>query len=372
MKRVPKVSLATRAAAFLEEGIREGRWSGGLPGVVSMAKDLGVSRDTVREAFRLLEEGGVVKPGGWGRRREVAAGKGAVTKKLRVGFLPRSPMKMLPGHEKLGFLTLLADMHEMGHVGIIAPKSQTELGEKPERILRMVERCDADVWVVSSAVPGVLAGIQRQGLRLLAMGSNPDKVDASFVGNPTWKALEMVTGQLTALGHRRIVLACRPEWIRPKPGNSVKRFFSKLEEVGVSTGDYNAPVYEQTAEGFRDMLRKLFGMTPPTALILPTFNEAMSALGFLSRRGLRVPEDVSLVVRTYDTGLEWVTPRLTHFHHDQNRLFGRVLRWVEHCAQGVEDKKFTEFHSVLVDGESIGPPPVGSGVARRVGCRPSA
>src|SRR5690606_15834608 len=54
-----------RVLAHLEEGIAAGRWGLGerLPGERAIAEDLGVSRPSVREAMRILEAMGIVRPG---------------------------------------------------------------------------------------------------------------------------------------------------------------------------------------------------------------------------------------------------------------------------------------------------------------------
>ncbi|HWV76299.1 MAG TPA: FCD domain-containing protein [Isoptericola sp.] len=54
-----------RVLAHLEEGIAAGRWGLGerLPGERALAEDLGVSRPSVREAIRVLDALGIVRPG---------------------------------------------------------------------------------------------------------------------------------------------------------------------------------------------------------------------------------------------------------------------------------------------------------------------
>ena len=47
-------------AAHLREGVTQGRWTGKLPGVRSLARELMVSHHTVRRALELLEADGLL------------------------------------------------------------------------------------------------------------------------------------------------------------------------------------------------------------------------------------------------------------------------------------------------------------------------
>jgi DNA-binding transcriptional MocR family regulator len=76
-------------AAHLREGVTEGRWTGKLPGVRSLARELMVSHHTVRRALELLEAEGLLGVREVGRSRGItAAGHAAALRRpLRVGVL---------------------------------------------------------------------------------------------------------------------------------------------------------------------------------------------------------------------------------------------------------------------------------------------
>src|SRR6478672_3796285 len=89
MKPVYRLSIIELVTEHLRTGLSSGRWSGTLPGVPSLAKELVVSQHTVRAALRLLEAEGLLTGRGLGRSRDIAASAaGAIQQPLRVGILP--------------------------------------------------------------------------------------------------------------------------------------------------------------------------------------------------------------------------------------------------------------------------------------------
>lgn len=92
MRPIWHLSLPERVAEHLREGIREGRWSGRLPGVPHLAAELDVGRHTIRRALRLMEAEGLLGGRGSGRSREIAASLvTAATSPLRVAILRHDP-----------------------------------------------------------------------------------------------------------------------------------------------------------------------------------------------------------------------------------------------------------------------------------------
>ena len=68
-----------------------------------------------------------------------------------------------------------------------------------------------------------------------------------------------------------------------------------MESHGIATGSYNMPSWEDSREGFKKALDSLFEHTPPTALVIEEAVFVIAAMQFLCHRGLRVPQDVSMV-----------------------------------------------------------------------------
>ena len=116
---------------------------------------------------------------------------------------------------------------------------------------------------------------------------------------------------LCGLGHRRIAyFARRPSTpLVPSPGRRLEGFRAAVTAAGIPDAD--APVACTPEE-----LGRLFGpdVAPdrrPTAVFCFSDGHALTALDLLTARGLRVPEDVSLVGFNSDVRAESVRPALT-------------------------------------------------------------
>src|SRR6056297_1051284 len=64
-------SATEQTADFLREEILRGTWQGTMPGQNALVTQLGVGRDTVQEALKLLEAQGMLESRGAGRRRRI-------------------------------------------------------------------------------------------------------------------------------------------------------------------------------------------------------------------------------------------------------------------------------------------------------------
>ena len=76
---------------------------------------------------------------------------------------------------------------------------------------------------------------------------------------------------------------------------------------------------------------------------------------YLLRRGIRVPEHLSVICPDPDPAFAWCNPVVSHIHWDYRPLVHRILRWAEHIAQGREDREQSFFLADFVEGGTIGP-----------------
>jgi len=60
----------------------------------------------------------------------------------------------------------------------------------------------------------------------------------------------------------------REERSKPEPGTFERNYLAELEALGVLTGPYNLPDWDNQPGSFQRCLESLFHSTPPPALIL--------------------------------------------------------------------------------------------------------
>jgi DNA-binding GntR family transcriptional regulator len=93
------LSPSGQVAAHLREGLLAGRWSGEMPGVPTLAAELGIDRKTVDAALRQLDGEGLLVPQGAGRRRRIVLPTGKpIAPPLRIGLpIAICPMSSISG-----------------------------------------------------------------------------------------------------------------------------------------------------------------------------------------------------------------------------------------------------------------------------------
>ena len=344
-------SVTEQVVRHLEEELRRGRWRREMPGRGRLVAELGVSGKTVELALKRLEERGLLDSAGTGRRRRIAEQVVAAARPaLRVGILPYEPADRGAAH----LISLQHRLEEAGHVAWFAPRTLVDLRRDVKRVSALVERGEADAWVVVSGPRAVLEWFLQRKVPVFALFGRRQSLEIAGAGPNKEPALREVVARLVGLGHRRIVMVSREERRKPYPGRLERAFLDELAAHGLPTGDFNLPDWEETPEGFRACLDRLFQHTPPTALILDESYLLTVAQQHLAQRGWFAPKDVSLVSCDPDPLYPWLRPAVTHIRWDAQPVVRRIVRWVEGLARGKDDRRQTEVRAVFVEGETIG------------------
>jgi DNA-binding LacI/PurR family transcriptional regulator len=355
-------SLLEQVVNWLREGAQAGHWSAGLPGLGTLARESGVAEGTMRRAVRLLEKEGVFSYAGAGRRRQVVMGqaneKAKPTRQLRVAVLLRDDL----ANESAGFRWIMATVQSqieaMGHRMVLLKKTQADFQFNDSRVIRVLRRETADLWIVVGGSRMLLEWFTAQGRRTFAFGGGcVGMTEVAATGSETQPTHLATLGKLCALGHRRIVFLM-PYFVRHVAGaqsSTARRIMEELAAHGISGGAYHLPDFEETPEGLRERLDALFRVTPPTAIFATYPGWAFGVLSYLAARGLKVPEDVSVVCGNDASGFAWTQPRVAHYQHDDGRMARRIVKWVEHWAQGRRDFKQVFAPARLIEEGSIGP-----------------
>lgn len=346
-----RVSTAGQLAAHLRGELGRGRWYGMMPGVIRLARELGVGRDAVEEALRELEREGVLRGQGKGKRRLVleASRIGLGERALRVAILLGEPGDMSSSY----FVEMIHALRQAGHEAEFAPKTQIELGDSAAKVARMVDGVDADAWVVFSGSREVLEWFAAGPRPAFAIAGRANHVQIASIAPDKLPPMQTAIRRLVGEGHRRIVLMCRPHRITPVPGLFERAFLEELEAQGIKTGAYHLQTWDETANGFHDALEKLFRFSPPSALFVEEGPFVTATLQFCLKNGLKVPENLSIICCDPCQTFEWCRPTITHFDWDNRQLVRRVLRWVTNVRSGKVDRKKGFLKTRLIEGGTM-------------------
>lgn len=312
---------------------------------------LGVGRNTIKAALRQLEEEGLLVGKGAGHQRRIELPKNHKRTALRIRILHYDGIDRASPEN----VELLARLQEAGFAVSFANKSLKDLGMQVARVARFVADQPADAWVVSAGSHEVLEWFASQPVPAIAMFGVFSALPIAAACPRKTPEMVAAVRQLVSLGHRRIVMLAHKERRKPHLGIFERNFLNELEAQGLPTGAYNLPDWEDSSAGLGACLESLFQHTPPSALIIGDAPLFMRVQQFLARRGLMVPERVSLLCTDSDPGFAWCDPAISHIRWDYRPVVRRVLRWADNVANGREDKRQTLFEAEFVEGRTIGP-----------------
>lgn len=350
-------SAVSLLAAHLRGEIERGRWTGRMPGVIRLARELGAARKTVEGALRELERDGLLKAQGHGRGRVIPAvgseGDGPPRQSgMRIGILLYEP-----ADRGLHYLIELQHrLEEAGHVVAFARKSLLGLGRAVNRVSAYVEDHPADAWVVSGGPRELLEWFTARQLPVFALFGRRRGLPIAGGGPDKGPAMREVVRRLHGLGHRRIVLYVRGERRKPQPGAQERAFLEELETLGISTGAYHLPDWTETPEGFLKSLDRLHLATPPSALIFDGAFMFAAAQQWLAQQGILAPEKVSLACcDPPGSELNWLRPSMAHILWDHQPVVRRIVQWATNLSRGKKDIRQIESVAEFVEGGTIGP-----------------
>ena len=351
MNPLTVLSASEQVAAHLRNEILRGSLSGTMPGANRLATELGINHKTVETAMRQLEEEGLLVSLGRGIPRQIKLPRGKKTETaMKIAFLDYDDQDkqqdyMIHLHHRLA---------EAGHHSFYHPQSLIKLGMKASRLRKMVKNTEAGAWVVGAGSSEVLRWFSEQTVPAFALfgrmnglpiaGTKPDKATP----------IADATRQLIALGHRRISLLAQTARRLPEPGYIERVFLEELKSHGIPISTYNLPDWDDNIEGFQQALEALFQATPPTALILDEAPLLIAAQQFLLNRGLRVPQDVSLICTDNDPHFSWCIPSIAHIHWDNRPVINRVVKWADNVSRGKKDISQELTLAEFIVGGTIG------------------
>ncbi|WP_420000630.1 LacI family DNA-binding transcriptional regulator [Streptomyces boninensis] len=202
--------------------------------------------------------------------------------------------------------------HEAG-VGTVVSAIHDRAGAAQQWLTNLRARASDGVILVTSALtPGIHDELRRLGVPLVVVDpAGSPSTEAPTVGAANWAGGMAATEHLLELGHRRIgFIAGLPRLLCSRA--RLDGYRAALDAAGVPADDaLVVPGDFYHASGFAGAELLLDLAEPPTGIFAASDQMALGAIEALRRRGLRVPEDMSIVGFDDLPEVRWSAPPLT-------------------------------------------------------------
>lgn len=332
--RFSRFKVADQAAVALREAIRIGELGDPLPGEHQLARQLGISRPSVRAALSQLAKEGLVIIKKGHRSRLTSR------RKVRTPSIQPAVCFICPGSpESLYFQDhpVLTEMNgEFARSGV---RSEVVFearlgGPHPEARLEQIAATRPHVcWILFGAPAPVQRWFARRTLPTLVVGSCAAGVELPSAdtdyGAVGWHA----AGVLVKHGHQRIALVLPNKLL---PGDAATRagFMRYIEQRtrDVHVTDWTGPM--ELARRRASLGRLLTGADRPTALLSArpalTFAILLHAPGV----GLRIPGDLSILSRDTHPFFDWTVPELSRYSSTASKVARSAVRIASRLLAG--------------------------------------
>lgn len=355
MKLVPqRSSLIAQTVTILRDGMRTGIWKDVLPGELELCERLQVSRVTLRGALEQLRREGWCSAGQGRRRRITAEAVGPADKQSdRVVMLSPLPLQNLPA-SAIFWVDALRDHLAAAGYTLEFVASQAAYSHHPGRTLEaLVHQSRPAGWVLYLSTVELQQWFSERSLPCVITGSRHPEVALSSVDIDYSATCHHAAGLLAARRRRHLALLM-PRSSHAGNMESERGFLAATEKL--SPVSARIAHHDGSVGGICAMLDSLLrGNHPVDGILVAKPAHVVTAVSHLLRRGVRLPQDLSLISRDDDLLLEHLVPIVTRYHTNPI-LFARKVsrRVIKLVSSGTERPHDFRLMPTLVRGETLG------------------
>ncbi|WP_438480427.1 substrate-binding domain-containing protein [Oleiharenicola lentus] len=303
-------TLPHQVAAALRAEIDRGAWPEWLPGERPLTESLRVSRKTLRKALAQLQhEGVIVAKQGLGHRVVTPSARPKMpAANVSVGLLTPESIENLRPYTALWVDELRALLFESG-IRLAIFSGHRFFNAKPESALRQLVRQNLQsAWVLAHTNHPIQRWFHEQRIPSVIAGSCHLGQEIPSVDKDNFACCRHAAGALLRAGHTRLAYLTR----QSQRAGDIESESGFIDGVKRSTNHVPDPIiarHDGTVAGVNRALARLFkSAVPPTGILVANPVYYLSAITFLAQRGLRVPQDISLVSRDDDSFLGYLSP----------------------------------------------------------------
>lgn len=352
MKSIHILSVVEQVAEHIRSEIVSQCMQGEIPGIHQLAAELSVNHKTVKAALELLQKDGLLESQGSGKPRRILNNGKREVYALRIAML----LYDQDDRKVDNILNAMNHLIEAGHKPFFVKKTLVELNMKTSSVSRLVNRTDADAWIVVAGSLPILKWFSEQPFPAFGYYGRAAAVPMPSAQPFTIPALKQAIHHLVSLGHKRVVMIAREDRRKPNPGFTEQMMLHELEKHGIPTGLYNLPDWEESCGGLEKLLDSLLRHTPPTAILTQGAELTTAVFLYCVHHGISIPQQLSVVSMDSDRTFAWSTPAVARIGFDDMPLIRRIVSWANNVARGHNDDKKITCDAFFIEGGTTGPP----------------
>ena len=244
-------------------------------------------------------------------------------------------------------------------LGVVLTESGTRHAPGPEWLEAVMQRRPDGVVLVFSAIPAAMREtLAARSIPFVVIDPAGDPApEIPAVGSANWSGGLAAVRHLIEEGHERIAVISGPKDMMCSHAR-VDGYRSAMSAAGlpvrpewVTFGSFHI------SGGTEHGARLLDGAHPPTAIFAGSDLQALGVYDVVRERGLRIPEDLSVVGYDDIPLAHWVSPRLTTVHQPLVAMGREATLLALRLADGTaEPSPRMDLATALVVRESTAPP----------------
>jgi DNA-binding LacI/PurR family transcriptional regulator len=322
-----RVSLSVQAANAIRQAIIDQTWKEFLPSERRLCEMFRVSRPTIRTALHLLAKDGLISIHQGRRNRLLATPTASPEHQSQlVGLIAPEPVSHLSLATYQGISEMRAHLSEQGFTTeiLVCPPGSARVQQR--RINEFIRQNRVFCCVLISVSKELQQWFFEHSVPALVLGSCHSQVKLPSLDIDYRSVCRHAAGVLLGKGHRRLVLVV--------PNSGVAGDLASEEGFNDAIANHREDEaramivrHNGTAAHITSKLDALFNSAhAPTALLIAKPQHVLIVIIYLLKRGLTMPDTVSLIARDYDQNFGIVSPPIAHYSLEEGAFAHRLSR----------------------------------------------